>query len=114
MKGDAPRQNQPEQEQRGSAPLNHARLEGAQLTAQEVVARLSTDLAVAVGNLVLLQEHPDFPTSLEQFVLSALASLDVIAEDVAQLQRLTRVETKETLFGPTLDVERFTQPPEEE
>ena len=113
MKSDAPRQNQPEGEQRGSA-LNHARLEGAQLTAQEVVARLSTDLAVAVGNLTLLQEHPDFPTSLEQFVLSALASLDVIAEDVAQLQRLTRVETKETLFGPTLDVERSTQPPEEE
>ena len=113
MKSDAPRQNQPEGEQRDIA-LNRARLEGAQLTAREVAVRLSADLAVAVGNLILLQEHSGFPTSLRPFVLSALASLEAIGEDVKQFQQLTRVETKETLFGPTLDLERSTQPPEEE
>ena len=113
MESDDPRQDQPEEEQRDTA-LNHARLEGAQLTAREVAARLSNDLAVAVGNLILLREHPDFPTSLEQFVLAALASLEAIGEDMRRFQQLTRVETKETLFGPTLDLERSTQPPEEE
>lgn len=89
---------------------HEARLEGVRLAAVELAHLLNNGLSVPVGVLSLLAERPDLPAGFAGLVRDALAALDKASGDIDQLSRVVRFETKETLMGPALDLERSTQP----
>ena len=86
--------------------LEHARLEGVQLTAREMAHLLNNDLAVAVGLIKLLQERPDVPPHLRELLDEAAGGLDSAARHISDFQSVVRVATKETPAGLSLDLDR--------
>jgi PAS domain-containing protein len=83
-----------------------ARLEGVLLSARSLAHNLNNALMLPYGLLELLQERRDLPPSLMELVAQGHISLQKALEHVAQLGRVVRVETQETLMGPALDLER--------
>jgi two-component system, OmpR family, response regulator ResD len=86
-----------------------SRLEGVILTARELAHLLNNELAPAVGILELLQYRGDLPPDMQEMSEVAARQLEKAVDHVRQLQRVVRVETKETPFGPALDLERSAQ-----
>ena len=87
-----------------------ARLEGIRLAAREMAHLLNNDLTPAIGILAMLQRHPAVPPELRELVDNGLASLHTVSEHIRRFQQIRRVETKMTSTGPTLDLDRSTQP----
>ena len=79
------------------------------LTAREVAHRLSNELSVPISFVESLQESDDLPAPLRPLVQQAAEGLEQAVQDIAQLQRVVRVATRETPVGPALDLDRSGQ-----
>jgi PAS domain S-box-containing protein len=82
------------------------RLEGVSLAAREMAHLLNNALAMPVGAIELLQQEPTVPPHLRRRVDQAARSLREIKRLIQQFQQVVRVETKETIAGPALDLVR--------
>lgn len=89
-----------------------ARLQGVVLTGREIGHLVNNDLAVTLGWVDLLREHPDLPDELREIVSDAAVGLDRAAEHLHQLQKVTRVATHETPVGLALDLEQSAGRPD--
>ncbi|HEX2174069.1 MAG TPA: response regulator [Dehalococcoidia bacterium] len=87
---------------------DRARLEGVTLSAREMADRMGNNLAVAMAILEILQTDRDLPSSFQDMANKAQTRLAAAAEDLKKLQRVTRVETKESPIGQALDLDRST------
>ena len=95
---------------RRAEEIQKERLQGVVLTGRAVGHLLYNDLVAAVGVIELLQVHPEVPADLRGLTQAASDSLSAMTEHIGQLQRIVRVETRDTPVGPMLDVERSTAP----
>ncbi len=86
------------------------RLEGITLAAREMAHLLNNALATPVGAIDLLREQATIPAHLRVLIDEAAASLADAQQRILQFQRVVRIETKETVVGPSLDLERSVQP----
>jgi hypothetical protein len=91
------------------AQLIEARLTGVHLAARELAHMLNNDLTPAVIVFGLLQDESQLPVEMRRPVSHAAAYLDRALMAVAQLQRVVRVETRETPQGPALDLVRSSE-----
>jgi hypothetical protein len=66
---------------------------------------VNNHLAVAVGTLELLQEHPDGPAALRDLMGEAAAQLYLASGDIAKLHQVVRVATRQTPVGLALDLD---------
>jgi PAS domain S-box-containing protein len=85
-------------------------LEGVLLTGREVAHLLNNDLAIDVGALEIVQHRVALPSDLAQVVRDGLAQLGRAAQHIQKLQQVSRVETKDTPLGPSLDLARSSEP----
>ncbi|MFN8634689.1 MAG: hypothetical protein U0893_12605 [Chloroflexota bacterium] len=99
-------QQEREREAARVAREESARLQGVILTGRELGHLLSNDLAMAVGWIDLLREHPRLPAELRKSVRDAAFGLDRAVEHLHRLQQVNRVATHETPVGPALDLEQ--------
>lgn len=81
-----------------------ARLEGATLVAREMADRLSNHLAVIGVTLELLVTEEDLPSYIQASVSRACKRIEAAKGDITQLQRISRIETRQTSLGPALDL----------
>ena len=58
----------------------------------------------------MLREEPGLGDDLQELVADAAAGLQRIGQQLKQLQRLARFQTRETPVGPALDLDRSTGP----
>jgi PAS domain S-box-containing protein len=91
------------------ARLREGRLEGVTLAARYLAHILNNDLSVGVAALDLLQLRGRLPDGLDELVRDAAQALQHAAQHVEKLQRVVRIETRETPVGPALDLERSIQ-----
>src|SRR5262249_52871034 len=82
------------------AQAEAARLQGVILTGRELSHLLSNDLAMTVGWIDLLRDHPDLPPELHEVVDDAVEGLERAIEHLRRLQQVNRVATRETPLGP--------------
>lgn len=96
------------QRTRALAPTERAdaQLEGIRLVAGEVADRVGNSLAVAATTMDLVAGLPDLPSDLEALIAAARERLRQAGEDLHRLQRIHRVETKESSLGVVLDLDR--------
>ena len=87
-----------------------ARLEGITLTARELADRIINELAPCVGVLELVQARVDLPADLQGLVQQAALGLEAAVRDIRQLERVVRVEIRDTPVGPALDLDRSVAP----
>ena len=85
-----------------------ARLQGVLLAGRELAHLLNNDLAIAVGSIELLREQSTLPPGLHQMVDDASMGLERAAEHLRRLQHVSRVTTRQTPLGPSLDLDRST------
>ncbi len=90
--------------------LSQARLTGVRLAARELAHLLNNDLTPAVIVLARLRDCAELPADLQRLLVDATLCLDRAVQSVAQLQRVERVETRETPYGPALDLARSVGP----
>jgi hypothetical protein len=102
-----------EQEASHRAQEEAARLQGVILTGRELSHLLSNDLAMAVGWIDLLREHPDLPPDLREVVDDAAVGLERAADHLKRLQQVNRVATRETPMGPALDLAQSAARPDD-
>ena len=91
-----------------------ARLQGVILTGREIGHLLNNDLAVSVGWIELLREHPELPPALRTIVSDAAIGLDRAAEHLSRLQKVTHVATHDTPVGPALDLDLSAGGPDDD
>jgi len=99
-----------EREKRLAASQRKGQLEGIALSARTIAHLLNNDLALPIGVIELLQQHPGVPASLRDLVRDAIEGLRAAVAHVAALQQVVRVETVATPAGPALDLERSIDP----
>jgi PAS domain S-box-containing protein len=85
---------------------DEARLEGITLAARELADRLNNNLAVGLGTIELIEQRVALPDDLARLARSAQHCLNAAVLDIAKLQRVVRVETKDTVVGEVLDLDR--------
>jgi PAS domain S-box-containing protein len=90
--------------------LERAQLQAVSLAARELAHRLNNDLALAVGTIDLLRTESTLSGEIRELVGEAAAGLERVAEQLAQLQKLARFQTRETPVGPALDLDRSAGP----
>lgn len=83
-----------------------ARLQGVVLTGRELGHLLSNDIAISVGWVDLLYEHPGLPADLREVARDAAVGLERAVEHLRRLQQVNRVATHETPVGLALDLEQ--------
>ena len=88
----------------------HARLEGVMLAVREIAHRINNHMTPAVCILALLQRQADLSPELQERIQQALLSLYAVADDIRKFQRVEHIETVDTPFGPTLDLDRSVAP----
>jgi PAS domain S-box-containing protein len=81
-------------------------LQGVQLAARELAHLLNNALAMPVAALELLAAQSTVPAHLREVVRGGAEGLAEARAHIQQLQRVTRIEVKETIVGPALDLER--------
>lgn len=86
-----------------------ARLDGVRLAGRELAHLLNNALVMPVAVVDLLQQQAAAPAHLRPMVDEAASSLAEIRRCIEQFQQVVRVETKETIVGPALDLERSVQ-----
>jgi GAF domain-containing protein len=92
--------------------LERAQLQAVSLASRELDHRLNNDLALAVGTIDLLREHPALDRDLLLLVNDAAAGLQRVGEQLRRLQQLTRFQIRETPIGPALDLDRSADTPD--
>jgi DNA-binding response OmpR family regulator len=85
-----------------------AQLEGVTVTARELAHRLNNHLHGIIGVLDVLADHPGLSAESYELAREALEQAESSARVISQLQRVVRVETRETPVGPALDLDRST------
>ncbi|HEY7060725.1 MAG TPA: response regulator transcription factor [Chloroflexota bacterium] len=85
-----------------------AQLEGVTVTARELAHRLNNHLQGIIGVLDVLADQPDLSAENQEMAREALTEATSSAQVISQLQRVSRVETRETPVGPALDLDRST------
>jgi response regulator RpfG family c-di-GMP phosphodiesterase len=88
-----------------------AQLEGVTVTARELAHRLNNHLQGIIGVLDVLADHPGLSEESYELAHEALEQAESSARVIGQLQRVVRVETRETPVGPALDLDRSTETP---
>jgi PAS domain S-box-containing protein len=91
------------------ARQREGRLEGVTLAARDLAHILNNDLSIGVAALDLLQQRGRLQLDLAELVRDAAEALQHAAQHVEKLQRVVRIETRETPVGPALDLERSIQ-----
>jgi hypothetical protein len=71
--------------------------------------RLNNHLMRVVGALDVIQAHPDLTKALAPLIDMALEGAASAAVDIAKLQQVRCVETKDTPVGPALDLDRSVE-----
>ena len=79
------------------------------LAARDLAHILNNDLSVGVAALDVLQQRGRVPPGLDDLVRDAADALQHAAQHVEKLQRVVRIETRDTPVGPALDLERSIQ-----
>jgi PAS domain S-box-containing protein len=90
--------------------VEEARLEGVFLTVRESAHKLGNALSHASGYGELALLHPDLSPDVRDLLHDSREGLEEAIRYLATLQRVARVEVKETPVGPALDVERSSRP----
>jgi DNA-binding response OmpR family regulator len=85
-----------------------AQLEGVTVTARELAHRLNNHLQGIIGVLDVLADYPGLATEGTELAHEALQQAEESARVISQIQRVVRVETRETPVGPALDLDRST------
>ncbi|HZR98743.1 MAG TPA: response regulator [Chloroflexota bacterium] len=85
-----------------------AQLEGVTVTARELAHRLNNHLQGIIGVLDVLAHHPGLSAEGYELAQEALQQASDSARVIAQLQRVVRVEIRQTPVGPALDLDRST------
>jgi hypothetical protein len=85
-----------------------ALLEGVTVTARELAHRLNNHLQGIIGVLDVVTEDPGLSPEGYELAREALQQAEDSANVISQLQRVVRVETRETPVGPALDLDRST------
>jgi DNA-binding response OmpR family regulator len=85
-----------------------AQLEGVTVTARELAHRLNNHLHGIIGVLDVLADHPGLSDEGYDLAREALRQAEDSARVISKLQRVVRVETRETPVGPALDLDRST------
>jgi DNA-binding response OmpR family regulator len=85
-----------------------AKLEGVTVTGRELAHRLNNHLQGIIGVLDMLADHPGLSDQAYALAREALRQARDSARVISQLQRVVRVETRETPVGPALDLDRST------
>ncbi len=67
---------------------------------------MNNNLAAAMAAVELVQYRLDSSSDPRQRLQDALHYLDAATETIAKFQRVVRVETKDTIVGPVLDLDR--------
>ncbi len=86
------------------------RLEGVTLAAREVAHLVNNALTMPIAVIDLLSTRGDLTPLMQDMVQKAADGLTEAETYVKRLQRVVRVETKDTIVGPALDLERSVQP----
>ena len=86
--------------------FERAALRGVTLAARELAHLLNNELSVPIGCLELLRLSPDLPPGLRPWLDEIERALDAATGHIRQLQRMVRLETKETPVGPAIDLRR--------
>lgn len=107
---DVTEQKEQEQQLLG-AERREGRLEGAVVTAREIVHLLGNDINAAYVVLELLHTRPDIPAAIAELAGHALTQLRAAADHLDMLRHVVRVETRDTPGGPALDLSRSVEPP---
>jgi PAS domain S-box-containing protein len=87
-----------------------ARLEGVTLAAREMAHLLNNALATPMAAIDLLKEQAALPPHLRGLLDQAASSLRDARQSIRQFQQVVRVETKDSIIGPMLDLARSVQP----
>ena len=90
--------------------IEQARLEGVRLTAVELSDRINNILAVAIGFLDLVDLRSPLPADASSKIVRARAMINQAAQFISKLHRVVRIETKDTVVGPALDLDRSVSP----
>jgi PAS domain S-box-containing protein len=86
--------------------LDRARLEGVLLAARELAHLMNNDLVAAAGSAEIVHSQLDLPPRLDLLLSNASTYARHAMETLTKLHHVVRVATKETPFGPSLDLER--------
>jgi DNA-binding response OmpR family regulator len=85
------------------------RLEGVTLAAREIVHLLTNDLTLAVGAVDLAHGRSDVTPYLGELLRDIESGLGAAEYHLREIQKVVRVETKDTPVGPSLDLARSTR-----
>jgi len=85
---------------------DEARLGGVLLAIRALANLMNNNLAAAMAAVELVQYRLDSSSDPRQRLQDALHYLDAATETIAKFQRVVRVETKDTIVGPVLDLDR--------
>jgi len=85
------------------------RLEGVTLAAREIVHLLTNDLTLAVGAVDLAAHRTDLAPDVAQLLADIESGLGAAECHLRELQKIVRVETKNTPVGLSLDLARSTR-----
>jgi hypothetical protein len=88
-----------------------ARLEGVLLTVRETADRLGNALNGADGLTQVVLQMEGLPPDARSLLEQGQVALQAATTYVHDLQQVAQVATKETPFGPALDLERSILPP---
>jgi DNA-binding response OmpR family regulator len=83
-----------------------AQLDALRLAARELAHRFNNDMVLGMGILELLRLNPETPPDIEPLLPEAIAGMDRITAALTKLYQVARVETRNTPFGPALDLEQ--------
>jgi DNA-binding response OmpR family regulator len=85
-----------------------AQLDGIKLAARELTDLINNSLAIAKATLELVELEPQVPPPLQTMAAQAQERLADAGAVIQRLERVVRVQVKQTATGPALDLARST------
>jgi PAS domain S-box-containing protein len=92
--------------EREARAASEARLDGVILASREAAHLLNNDIALPMGLVELMQMDPTLPEESRAMLGEIGRGLERLLKRVRQFQSITRVETKQTPLGRSLDLGR--------